>query len=378
MLLKNARIVDDSFHTVSADIRTAGEKIEQLAPELDGEAEIDLTGYTVVPGFVDIHIHGCVGSDTSDADAEGLKKICGHLARCGVTSFCPTTMTLSHDAIVKALRVVKQAMEQPPEGARVAGVNLEGPYISLHKKGAQAGEYVRNPDFDEFREFYDGCGGIVKIVDLAPECEGADNFIAKASKLCTVSIAHTEADYHCAKHAFDKGITHATHLYNAMPGLSHRAPGVVGAVFDDERVRAEVICDGFHIDPAVIRVTFQMLGENRSVVISDSMRAAGMKDGTYTLGGQTVYVKDGRARLEDGTIAGSTTNLGQELKNLIEWGVPFRQAIKSVTINPAREIRMEDQIGSIREGKFADLVVLDSNWNIKMVIVRGKVAVDNR
>ena len=378
MILKNASIIDDSFNPISADLAIKGEKIAEIAPNLSGSEVIDLSGYTIVPGFVDVHIHACVGADTCDADPNGLAKMCAHLITKGVTSFCPTTMTVSHDEIAKALSVVKESMEHPPKGARIAGVNMEGPYISAHKKGAQSGKYVKNPDFAEFKEFYDSCGGIIKIVDLAPECDGADEMIQKASKLCTVSIAHTEADYHCAKRAFDLGVTHATHLYNAMPGLSHREPGVVGAVFDDERVRAEVICDGFHIAPAVLRVTFEMLGENRSVIVSDAMRAAGEPDGTYTLGGQTVYVKNSQARLADGTIAGSTTNVHQEVKNLIEWGVPFRQVIKSATINPAKEIHLDDQIGSIKAGKYADLVVLDSGWNIKMVFVRGKAEVDNR
>ncbi len=378
MILKNAIIIDDSFNPISADLAIEADKIAGIAPELSGDEEFDLSGYTVVPGFIDVHIHACVGSDTCDADAEGLAKMCAHLVTKGVTSFCPTTMTVSHDEISNALSVVKSCMDHPPKGTSIVGVNMEGPYISAHKKGAQSEKYVKNPDFAEFKKFYDECGGIIKIVDIAPECDGADEFIERASSLCTVSIAHTEADYNCAKHAFDLGVTHATHLYNAMPGLNHREPGVVGAVFDDERVRAEVICDGFHIQPAVLRVTFDMLGENRSLIVSDSMRAAGEPDGTYTLGGQNVYVKNGQARLEDGTIAGSTTNIHQEVKNLIGWGIPFRQIIKSATINPAKEIHMEDQIGSIKIGKYADLVVLDSDWNIKMVFVHGKVEVDNR
>jgi N-acetylglucosamine-6-phosphate deacetylase len=378
LIIKNAIVIDDSFHPIAADVSVTGEKITEIAPDLTGTDEIDLTGCTIVPGFVDVHTHGCVGSDTCDSDAEGLAKICAHMATNGVTSFCPTTMTVSHDEIVKALSTVKGCMEHPPEGARIAGVNMEGPYISLHKKGAQAGEYVKNPDFAEFWRFHEDFGGIIKIVDIAPECDGADELIQKASKFCTVSIAHTEANYEQAKRAFELGVTHVTHLYNAMQGLTHRAPGVVGAVFDDERVRAEVICDGFHIHPAVLRTTFAILGENRSVIVSDSMRSAGEPDGVSELGGQTVYVKNGQARLADGTIAGSTTDLHQEVKNLLGWGVPFRQVIKSATINPAKEIHMDDRIGSIKAGKYADLVALDSDWNIRMVIVRGKVEVDRR
>lgn len=377
MILKNAKLTDENFNLIESDLSIEGETIVAVGKNLQGEA-IDLTGCTIVPGFVDVHIHAAMGEDTCDAHPEGLDTMSEYLVKKGVTSFCPTTMTVSHEEITKALATVKEKMEQPPKGAVIAGVNMEGPYISIHRKGAQAGEYVENPDFDEFKQFYDGCGGIIKIVDIAPECEGAEDFIPKAAKLCTVSIAHTMADYATAKHAFDLGVTHVTHLYNAMPGLSHREPGVVGAVFDDDRVRAEIICDGFHINPAVLRSTFKLLGEDRTLIVSDSMRAAGEPDGTYTLGGQAVYVKNGEARLADGTIAGSTTNVHQEVKNLLGWGVPFRQVIKSATINPAKEIHMEDQIGSIQAGKYADLVVLDADWNIKMVLVRGKIKVDHR
>lgn len=375
MILKNAKIVDDSFHLTNADIAFQGAEITEIAPSLSGEDEFDLTGCTIVPGFVDVHIHACVGSDTCDADADGLAKMCAHLVTEGVTSFCPTTMTVSHEVIAKSLGVVKDCMMNPPKGAAIVGVNMEGPYISINKKGAQSGEFVKQMDLDEFKNFYDACGGIIKIVDVAPECGNAEEFIKQASKLCTVSIAHTEADYACAKHAFDLGITHVTHLFNAMSGFSHREPGVVGAVFDDERVRAEIICDGFHIHPAALRVTFQILGKDRTVIVSDSMRAAGEPDGHYELGGQMVYVNNGQARLKDGTIAGSTTNIHQEVKNLVSYGIPFLHVIQSATLNPAKEIHEDDKIGSIKVGKYADLVALDSDLNIKMVIARGKIEV---
>ncbi len=378
MILKNAKIVDDSFHLADADIAIDSDKISKIAPDLSGGEEIDLAGCTIVPGFVDVHIHACVGSDTCDGNPDSLAKMCAHLVTKGVTSFCPTTMTVSHDEISKALAVAKDCMKNPPKGAAIVGVNMEGPYISLNKKGAQSSEFIKNPDFDEFKSFFDDCGGIIKIVDIAPECGNTDEFIRKASKLCTVSIAHTEADYDGAKHAFDLGITHVTHLYNAMAGLSHREPGVVGAVFDDERVRAEIICDGFHIHPAALRITFEMLGKNRIVIVSDSMAAAGEPDGIYELGGQTVYVKNSQARLKDGTIAGSTTNLHQEIKNLVGYGIPFLHVIQAATLNPAKEIHEDDKIGSIKVGKYADLVVLDSDLNIKMVVARGKIAVNNQ
>lgn len=214
------------------------------------------------------------------------------------------------------------------------------------------------------------------MVDIAPECENADDFIANASKLCTVSLAHSEADYDEVKASFQKGITHVTHLFNAMTGCTHRMPGAVGAVFDDGSVQAEIICDGLHIHPAVLRMAFRLLGEDRTIIVSDSMRAADLPDGLSELGGQQVYVKNGQARLSDGTLAGSTTNVYQEIKNLLQFGIPLRQIIKSATINPAVAIGMRDTIGSIEPGKDADLVVLDRAFNIKMVIAKGNIKIN--
>ena len=374
MILKNAKIMDGNFDLRKADVSVENDRIKSIAPELDGKDCLDLTGCLVVPGFVDIHIHGCAGADTCDGTRNAISKMAAHLVTNGVTSFCPTTMTVSMEQIKTAISNVEDCMENPPIGAAVCGVNMEGPYISPNKIGAQKKECVRKPDILEFRHLCDEFRGVIKLVDLAPEVDGAREFIEQASKLCCVSFAHSTADYDQTKASFDWGITHVTHLFNAMNGLKHRAPGAVGAVLDDERICAELICDGFHIHPAVLRIAFRLLGENRTVIISDSMRAAGLADGDFDLGGQVVHVRDGRALLVDGTIAGSTTNLGQEVKNLIHFGVPVRQVIKSATINPAKEIGADKEIGSIEAGKRADFVVLDSEFGIKLVITKGNIA----
>ena len=378
MLFKNAQVLTKDFELKYADISVCGSKIAAVGQGLSSASEtFDLTGMIVVPGFVDIHIHGCAGFDTCDATAEALAGMAKHLVTQGVTSFCPTTMTLASEDIESVLLNIRSCMESPPVGAALLGVNMEGPYISINKKGGQKGEFVKKPDWEQFKRFYDLSGGIVKIVDIAPECEGANEFIDKACQLCRVSIAHTDADYATASASFKKGITHVSHLFNAMPGFSHREPGTVGAVFDDEHVAAELICDGFHIHPATVRVAFRILGEDRTIIVSDSMRAAGLPDGTYDLGGQQVAVVDGHARLADGTIAGSTTNIYEEIRNLLSYGVPFKQVIKSATINPAKAICEDDKIGSIEAGKLADLVVLDKDFNIKAVIARGEIVEGN-
>ena len=340
MFLINANVLDDKFCLRKADIEIEDGKIGRLEDSLPYKEEdlvVDCAGYTIVPGFVDVHVHGGAGADSSDGDAEGLRNMAKFLLTKGVTSFCPTTMTVSDAEILKALETIRSCMDDK-EGAKIVGVNLEGPFISPKKKGAQGDEFIQAPDYDVFKKYYDSCGGIIKLVDIAPECDVRGDFVEKASKLCTVSIAHTATDYDGAVDAFKKGVTHATHLYNAMSG-----------------------CDGIHIHPAVVRTTFKLMPE-RVCVISDAMRLSGVEDGGQgMLGVNMVTVKDGKATLPDGTIAGSVTNLHAELKNLVSWGIPLETAVRAMTLTPAKEIGMENEIGSLAPGKRADLVVLDEN-----------------
>ncbi|NBK78904.1 N-acetylglucosamine-6-phosphate deacetylase [bacterium D16-76] len=368
MFLINAAYYDKDFNLAHGDIEIENGRIRQVGEKLaytQQDLAVDCQGYTIVPGFVDIHIHGCNGADTCDGTREALDTMARFLLQRGVTSFCPTTMTTSRETIEQALLTAKDCAVHPLEdGARVVGVNMEGPFISMEKRGAQKAQHIVPPDFALFQAYFDLCGGLVKLVDIAPEQPGGCAFAAQASKLCTVSIAHTTAGYDEARKAFDSGITHATHLFNAMSGLSHRAPGVVGAVLADPRVNAELICDGVHIHPAVLQTAFKALG-GRAAVISDSMRANGMPEGEpFDLGGQQVTVHGGKAVLADGTIAGSVTNLHQELKNLVAWGIPMGQALKACTLTPAKAIGLDKTIGSIEPGKRADLVVLDSALEI--------------
>lgn len=380
MLLKNAKIFNEDFELVKQNITITGEKIAAIDETACADEVLDLAGYTVLPGLIDMHIHGCAGRDTGEATPDALEAMSQCLVRRGVTSFCPTSMTLSAEELGKIFANVA-ACKQTVGGAYIHGVNMEGPYIAMSKKGAQNGAYVRNPDKEEFLRLYNDCGGVIKVVDIAPECDGAEEFVKEVQPICPVSIAHTAAGYDEACAAIEWGVRHVTHLYNAQSGLTHRSPGVVGAVFDKTReygVRAELICDGFHIHPAALRIAFAQLGEDNSVIISDSMCAAGHVDGEYDLGGQTVYVKDGKALLADGTIAASTSNVYEELKNVISFGIPLKQAVKSATINPARAIRVDNETGSIAVGKNADLLVVDDDFNIVLVIVKGCIKVDNR
>lgn len=378
MILKNAEVYNGEFEKIRADVKTEGEKISEIG-DFSAEDGIDLTGLVVMPGLIDMHIHGCGGADAGDATPEALETMSQTLVKNGVTSFCPASMTLSFEELTKIFANI-DAMKDKVGGAYIHGANMEGPYIAMSKKGAQNPLYVRNPDKEEFKKLYEGCNGAIRVVDIAPECDGGDEFIKEIQPICPVSIAHTDAGYDEAVHAIELGVRHITHLFNAQSGLHHRKPGVVGAAFDVGRangVRAELICDGFHIHPATLRIAFREMGEDGTVIISDSMKAAGCPDGDYDLGGQPVYVRDGKALLADGTIAASTSNVYKELKNVISFGIPEKQSVKSATINPARAIRVDDRTGSIEKGKFADILVVDKDYNIKLVIVKGEIKVNN-
>lgn len=367
MIIKNATVYGADFEPIKTDITIENGKIKSLAKTDDcGE---DFSDCAVLPGFIDVHIHGCNMSDTTDGNADSVAEMSKWLATKGITSFCPTTMTLPEAFLEECFGYAAECMGKE-EGAYIHGINMEGPFISHAKKGAQAGEHIVAPDFEMLKKLNSICP--VKLVDIAPEADGADEFIEKAKDICTVSLAHTAADYATGINAIKKGAKHATHLYNAMNCITSREAGMVGAVMDSDSVMAELICDGVHICPATLRITFKVLGEDRTVVISDALMAAGMPDGEYMLGGQKVYKKSD-CRLADGTLAGSVTNLFEEFHNLLGYGIPFKQALKSVSINPAKAIGADKFTGSIEEGKFADLLITSKDFKeIKAVFVKGK------
>ncbi|MCC8150485.1 MAG: N-acetylglucosamine-6-phosphate deacetylase [Lachnospiraceae bacterium] len=336
---------------------------------------IDASGKYVIPGLIDIHSHGAVNADASDGDAEGIPRMAAFYASRGVTSWCPTTMTLPEQELLGAMRAIRSYAEQENtlDGlyASCLGVHLEGPFLSAEKKGAQAGEHLRKPDMEMLRRLHDASGGRVRMVTVAPEEDADFSFIREASRLCTVSLGHSAADYETAAGAFAAGASHVTHLFNGMNGLHHRNPGIIGAACE-AGATVELICDGLHIHPAVIRMAERLFPGNITL-ISDSMRCAGMPDGEYTLGGQAVFVNDRKATLADGTLAGSSITLADAVRNVIRFGLPAEQAVRYATSVPAAVIGADACLGTIAEGYQADLLILDEAFEPEVVIKKGQV-----
>lgn len=371
MNFKNANIYTEGFRFVHGGFSVQDGKFRDVL--IEHEDAVDLNGAFVIPGLIDVHNHGNSNCDFSDGSYEGDVKMARYLAGVGVTSFAPATMTLPYEVIARALEAGRKLREKPETGcARLLGVQMEGPFFSEKKKGAQNGEYLRLPDFAAFERLYRDSDGMISIVDLAPELEGAEDFVQQAKALCTVSIAHTDSDYEHAKAAIDAGVTHLTHLYNAMPPIHHRKPGVIGAASEQDTVSAELICDGIHVHPSSVRMAFKLFGAERMVLISDALRCCGMPDGEYELGGQQVFLADNVARLADGTIAGSATNLFDCMRNAIRFGIPNEDAIRAATWNPARQIHALERVGSIANGKLADFVICDAELNRNEVWLGGE------
>ena len=380
MIIRNVKVYTESKTFEDGAIMIRNGVFDQVltGPDSAGadDSEIlDGEGCYAIPGLIDLHFHGCMGDDFCDGSKEAIARIAKYEASIGVTAIAPATMTLPADELEEILKVAAEYKKEASEGADLIGINMEGPFISPAKKGAQDERNIVPCDTDMCHRFLDASEGLVKFVGIAPEqSEKSLDFIQQMKGKVNISLAHTNADYDTAKAAFDAGANHAVHLYNAMPAFTHRAPGVVGAVSDSEHVMAEIICDGVHIHPSAVRATFKMMGADRMILIIDSMRATGMPDGRYTLGGLDVDVVGNRATLvSDGALAGSATNLMDCMRTAVKkMGIPLETAVACATMNPAKSLGVYDQYGSIKAGKKADVVLLDKELNLKMVIKDGK------
>lgn len=404
MRIKNVKVYRPDHTFQMGEIRIKEKWIDAVLPEgteedkkeketgIDMAADADATqemvldgdGCYAIPGLIDLHFHGCMGYDACDGTEEALREIARYEASIGVTAIAPATMTLPVDELERVLEVAasykageKERQDQECY-ADLLGLNMEGPFISPVKKGAQDARNIIVCDAEVCRRFLKASDGLVKIVGIAPE-ESADAlaFIREMKDQVILSLAHTNADYDTALAACEAGVSHVVHLYNAMSSFSHREPGVVGAAADSAQVTAELICDGVHVHPSAVRAAFRLFGADRMILISDSMRAAGMPDGRYLLGGLEVEVIGSHAVLvSDGALAGSVTNLMDCMRHAVQqMQLPLETAVACASENPAKKLGVYAQYGSIESGKHANLVLLDEELKVKAVIKDGKVIV---
>ena len=387
MIIDNVLVYTEDKEFVKGGIVLENDTIKSVYKDsekikVDNNGIIDGNGAFAIPGLIDLHFHGCKGDDFCDAGKEAIENIAKYECSVGVTSIAPATMTLPVDELENVLRTAAEynKTSHGSECADLIGINMEGPFISKVKKGAQDERNIIPCNEQVLERFIKASDGLVKFIGIAPEeSDNSIEFIKNVKDKVNVSLAHTNADYDTAMKAFEAGANHAVHLYNAMPPFTHRAPGVVGAVSDSDNVMAEIICDGIHIHPSVVRATFKIMGADRMILISDSMRATGMPDGTYTLGGLDVNVVGKRATLvSDGAIAGSVTNLMDCVRTVVkDMNRPLETAIGCATINPAKSLGVYDKYGSISVGKKADIVLLDRGLELKMVVKDGKIVESN-
>lgn len=375
MIIKNLLVYGEDYRFHPGELCFDGDRLCDCSGRDD--AVIDGEGAYAIPGLTDIHFHGCAGHDFCEGTLEAIEIIAGYEASQGVTQICPATLTLPEDVLSRVCTAAaeytsKYDAADAAYGSALCGINMEGPFVSKAKKGAQNEAYIRRADAALFRRLQKLSGNLIKLVDLAPEEEGAMEFIDSVKDSVIISIAHTTADYDTAMEAFKRGASHVTHLYNAMPPFTHRSPGVIGAAFDTPDCHVELICDGVHINPAVVRATFKLFGEERIIMISDSLMAAGMPDGEYALGGQEVKVAGHLATLKDGTLAGSVTSLMGCVRSAVDMGIPLEVAIRCAAVNPARRIGIFKDYGSLSEGKKANFVLLNRDLSVKAVFINGR------
>ena len=371
-IINGSVFVGEGF--VERDVFVADGRFVGEAARAEGGQTVDAAGCYVIPGLVDLHFHGSAGADISDGDLAGLHRMGAYEASRGITVMCPATMTLPEDVLVRAAQAAA-AYEPAADEAALVGINMEGPFISPSKVGAQNPDYVRNPSAEEFRRLQEAADGLFKLVDIAPEEPGAEEFIREMANEVRISLAHTCTDYDTAARAFELGARQLTHLYNAMDPMHHRKPGPIPAAVEHGEVTAEIIADGVHIHPAMVRLAFQLFGDNRMILISDTLRAAGLEDGTYDLGGQDVTVRGPVATIDNGALAGSVSDLMRCLTVAVrDMGIPLASAVKAASANPARALGLDAERGAIEPGKVADAVLLDKETlDLRAVVLRGEL-----
>ena len=386
MIIRNIKLYEADEKFSERALRIDGDRIAEIVPNDTGvspdEVIVDGSGSYAVPGLIDIHFHGALGLDVCDGGFGTVHKIAQYEAASGITAICPATLTLPVDELCSILSNMADFRDKASEDSKtyadcadLVGINMEGPFISVAKKGAQNPDYIIPCDAGIARRFQDAAKGLVKFIGLAPECNPEyREYIAEVRDFVSVSLAHTNSDYDTAMDALSCGACHAVHLFNAMTGFTHREPGVPGAVADSSHVTAEIIADGIHIHPSMVRAAFRFNGPERMILISDSLRAAGMPDGQYELGGQPITKQGRYCRLTDGTIAGSVSNLMDCLRTaVLEMGIPLTEAVACATTHPARALGILKDYGTLEPGKYADVVLLSPDLKVLQVVKHGRL-----
>ena len=350
------------------------DKKENITVPIEAEV-IEARDKFVVPGFIDIHVHGGGGYDFMDGTYQAVQQITLTHTCFGTTALLPTTMTATRKQIIQSLKNIREAKLKGMGGAEILGVNLEGPYISPVKKGAQKEIDIKKPSIEEFAEFNQASGNLIRVVTIAPEMPGAIDLINYLHKQgIIVSVGHSNATYVQTQAGIQAGLSHVTHIFNAMRGLHHREPGVVGAALSSPKLAVEIIADGIHLHPVVIKILIQVKESEKVVLITDAMRATGMSEGIYDLGGQEVAVAKGQAILKDGTLAGSVLTMDKAVRNLVtKVGVSLMEAVQMATFNPAKCLGVEDRKGSLESGKDADIIILNKKLEVELTMIAGKV-----
>lgn len=380
LLLKNAKIVLKD-RVIEGDILTADGIIRDIidkkspvkAETLEVENSIDLDGKYVVPGFIDVHIHGSNGADAMDGTVEALKTISSYIATKGTTKFLATTLTSSKEELINVLKIAADLQDKEIDGATIFGVHMEGPYFDIEYKGAQNEKYMKPATEKEIKDYLDVKPGLVKMMSLSPHTEQSIETVKFLKENgVIVSVGHSAAKFNDVMKAVDAGLSHSTHTFNGMRGINHREPGVAGAVLISDKINAEVIFDKIHIHPEIVRLMIKAKGTDKVVCITDAMAATGLPNGDYKLGELDVYVKDGEARLKSNdSLAGSVLTMDKAFKHVIELGYPIYEAVKLTSTNAAIEFGLN--AGAIEVGKEADFTVLDDSYNVDMTIVNGNI-----
>jgi N-acetylglucosamine-6-phosphate deacetylase len=384
LLITNIAVYHEGGIFEQGFIKIKAGKIIDIGPVTDNANQkadeiISLTpNFSLVPGFIDIHIHGVKGADTMDGTPSALSTMACSLPREGTTSFLATTITQSSDQIEAALSnaaTYSSTIKEEP-AAEMLGIHLEGPFISPERAGAQPLSFIQEPDLSLFEKWQQLSGGLIKLVTMAPERENGLELLRYLTDSGVIaSIGHSDASYHEIQEAISKGLSHVTHLYNGMRGFHHREPGVAGAALAHHELKVEMIVDGIHIHPAIVKSTYRTKGASEIILITDAMRAKGLKDGTYDLGGQKVQVSNQKALLSDGTLAGSILTMNDAIKNMIQYtGCSLQEITVMASENPAKQIGVWNQKGSITVGKDADLTILDQDLNVIFTLCNGKIA----